>query len=404
MMNREDFENLLIKIASYEDDPKVSNEINSALKRLKQNPEIFSGNPDGDFTYEDPVLANAVYFFKQSESIPILTATGEESERISILTASADNMDGLLHNGRIIEWLSAGLRAYINHGDESFNDLENRIPDHSIKIETKNIRLALVGDGGFNSPIQQKVLSKVREIHKENPFDFLIHLGDIYFAGGYQSVLEHFLAPFQQAGPKVLTLLGNHELYMGGKPVSAMLDVLKQPGRYFSIENRDWVIACLDTALPAKNFLRNEGELDKDQLSWLEELVCNTEKRVILLSHHYIESSWGGISPILKNQIETLLPKIFSWYWGHEHSCVFYKKETIGFNGACIGNGSFLEKWKKPKAENKSEWYAKGRCKCIKTKKHFWEHGFLELELNPTKLVETYHLESETKERAINVR
>ena len=47
-------------------------EIDSLLKAaavcLKKNPELLSGDPRGIFTYEDPVLAAAIYYVRKAEA------------------------------------------------------------------------------------------------------------------------------------------------------------------------------------------------------------------------------------------------------------------------------------------------------------------------------------------------
>ncbi len=214
-------------------------------------------------------------------------------------------------------------------------------------------------------------------------------------------MLTNFLGPYMDIGPPVLTLLGNHDLYFGAEAYAEALKVLKQPGRYFVIENTHWRIACLDTALAAERLLRNEGLLDPGQLSWLDELVAD-EKPLILMSHHFVVSGWGTISNGLKQQLSKRLKNVFAWYWGHEHSCATYDKKDVGFYGACVGNGAFLEVWREPSRSPIPTWHAMGRCNCYDGRAKFWPHGYLELELHPEKIIENYHLEvGETHSRIL---
>jgi len=205
----------------------------------------------------------------------------------------------------------------------------------------------------------------------------------------------------------VLTLCGNHDLYCGAEPFLSLIKTLRQPGRYFAIETPGWRIVCLDTSLASYSLLRGDGRLDDRQLEWLRGLLNIRDGRAtVLLSHHFIRSAWGKGSPILHHQLsEDVKNKVFSWYWGHEHGCAAYKQDGFGFYGACIGNGAFFKKWEPPRPElSQPAWYAKGRCECGgKDGPHFWQHGFLELELLPQKrLLERFHLENgETFERRL---
>jgi hypothetical protein len=281
-----------------------------------------------------------------------------------------------------------------SRNDKGYLTLMGMTPQEPIKIDKKVLRIAVVGDAGFECQAQKNVIDSIRGRHLDQPYDVLIHLGDIYFSGGPGEMLKNFLAPFRQAGPRVFSLVGNHDLYFGGEAFTSVLEDLLQPGRYFCIENQYWRIACLDTAVPAETLRRNSGRLDKGQLKWLEKYFeLQDGKETILMSHHFVISGWQNHSKTLKRQLEQRLNRVFSWYWGHEHGCASYDKKSAGFNGACVGNGAFLEIWKTPDRDPKPQWYAQGRCSCYKGDSKFWPHGYLELELQPQKLTERFFLE-----------
>jgi hypothetical protein len=82
---------------------------------------------------------------------------------------------------------------------------------------------------------------------------------DVYFSGHGKEFMDYLIAPFRTLGPKVLSLVGNHDLYFGGEGFISVLKALGQPGRYFSIETPHGRVACLDTALPAEKLRRNWG-------------------------------------------------------------------------------------------------------------------------------------------------
>jgi len=367
----------------------IVKELRKARERLDNNPTLFSGDPEGVYTYDDPVLAIAAFLYQANSNIAsVVSFAKTEGEE--------------LRNTAFWNWARTGIHAWLTAGDRSYTLLGGRTPTQPLMVNKDTLRIAVVGDAGYRGVAQANVIHEIKERHRSAPFDFIIHLGDVYFAGSGSEMLHNFLGPFMGVGPRVITLLGNHDLYFGADGYAEALNVLQQPGRYFVIENEHWRIACLDTALAAERLLRNEGFLDPGQLTWLDNLISKDDKPLVLMSHHYIVSAWGSVSEALNQQLSTRLKSVFAWYWGHEHSCASYDKKDIGFYGACIGNGAFLEKWKEPDREPKPTWYAHGRCVCYDQRAEFWPHGYLELEFTQEGINERYFLESgETYSRVL---
>lgn len=363
------------------DEERVQQELRRARARLKRDPSLFSGDSTGFFTYDDPILAITAYLYQSHlQMSSVLACAGKEGED--------------LRNQSYWKWAKTAIHMWLSRNDKSYQTLMGMTPRESIKIDKDVMRFAVTGDAGFRGQAQTNVMYSIRDRHRDAPFDLLIHLGDIYFAGQGGEFFHHFLAPFQSVGPRVVTLVGNHDLYVGADAFLDALKILKQPARYFCVENPHWRVACLDTALPAETLRRNSGLLDNGQLSWLDEqLEAGDGKEMVLMSHHYIVSGWAKPSSGLKSQLASRLSKIFAWYWGHEHSCATYDKKAAGFYGACVGNGAFLEVWKAPRLKPLPKWYAKGRCSCYQERSKFWPHGYLELELHRTQVIEKYHLE-----------
>jgi hypothetical protein len=360
----------------------VLKELRRAKDELEKNPSLFCGDPDGLFTYDDPVLAITAYLYQSHLLMSsVLGKAGEKGEN--------------LRNDSYWKWAKTAIRTWISRDDKSYQTLMGMTPQEVIKVDKEVVRIAVVGDAGFSGQAQSNVLYSMRDRHRAAPFDLLIHLGDIYFAGNSDEFLQHFLAPFSNVGPRVLTLVGNHDIYLGADAFLHTLSVLRQPGRYFCVETPYWRVACLDTALPAETLRRNWGRLDEGQLIWLDrQLDAGDGKETILMSHHYIISGWEKPSDELSRQLSPRLGKVFAWYWGHEHNCATYNKKTAGVYGACVGNGAYLDVLKAPIRNPSPDWYAKGYCSCYPGKSNFWQHGYLELELQSKKAIETYHLES----------
>ena len=378
-----------VGVASDDDDIRTLAE---AFVRLNADPGLLAGDPDAEYTYEDPVLAVASDCYRGV--IPIgIASDGSE-----------------LRHGLDVRWVIVAIHALKRR---DFIELSGRTPQRTVALDGKSVRIAVVGDAGYRGNPQDRVLSLIRERHRKKPFDLVIHLGDTYFAASSGAMLEQFLAPFQGAfgepAPQIYTLCGNHDLYYGQAPFLSALDVLRQPGRYFCIETPGFRIACLDTSLASTTTFRNEGGLDDGQLKWLESLVDQQpRKRLILMSHHYIVSGWTPVKqdPLdrLAHQLRDLCKReVFAWYWGHEHNCAYYGRGSHGFYGACVGNGAFNE-IRNPfhKDGIRPDWFAKNPCSCFgEEKANYWPHGFLELELSPDKISETYHLEDNKKKARV---
>jgi hypothetical protein len=400
LSKRENFEKGLISLLeSLNTESEDYKDLRKSLARLTENPRIFTGDPDGIFTYDDPFLARAAFTYYLSEK-------GKLSKLIASknFVTSTGNMDErLISETNWFDWVPAMFSIFRYRGDRSLELLKRKRPTDSIPIKEDRFRLALIGDAGFRGKVQKIILNKIKEMHETSTFNFLVHLGDTYFAGSDSEMRFNFLRPFKKVGPPVLAIIGNHDLYYSGVPFIDVIEDLKQPGRFFSIENDHCIVACLDTALPSTKLTRNEGALDKDQICWLSDLIEQApHKKIILLSHHYIDSGWSKGSSVLRKQLRPFIPKIFSWYWGHEHNCATYDKKNVGYYGACIGNGVFMERWSPPTTKTLPNWFPGGFCSCATNRfGAAWQHGFLELEVDRTGVTERYHLECGTHVRAL---
>ena len=363
-------------------------ELRAAVARLQANPGILSGDPDGLFSYDDPVLTAALMFAGH--------AAVAESEIVEAALPGEE-----LRNGITARWMIVGIRAFFKRHDRSLVDLAAFVParPEPLAPQRETVRLAIVGDAGYRGQAQRRVLQSIAHAHARQPFDAIVHLGDVYFAADAEAMFEHFLTPFmrlQRQGARLFTLCGNHDLYYGGGPYLKTLGIIGQPGRYFLLKSKHWRIACLDTSLAAPGVGRLQGKLDAVQLEWLEDVVAANDPRpLILMSHHFTISAWRDVSEPLKEQLDNLVRgKVLAWYWGHEHRAVRYDQTPHGFYGACVGNGSFIEKLDKPHGEPTPTWYGESACDCFGRANEYWPHGFVELELRPDELVERFVLEN----------
>lgn len=219
-------------------------------------------------------------------------------------------------------------------------------PDEPAAIPN-DFSMAVIGDWGtglYGAPFCAQSI-------KNDPdgYSLLLHLGDIYYSGLPDEVTDRFidLWPFESTAIS-RSLNGNHEMYTGGHAYfEELLPKLGQTSSYFAFQNDFWTLVALDTAY-TQPFGGQEGNLNQQQVDWLNKIVAGAgNRKVVLFSHHQpfslLDPNQG---PMLVKWLQPLLngQKIFAWYWGHEHRCVLYDRHPgFGFRGRCVGHGGFPE-------------------------------------------------------------
>jgi hypothetical protein len=358
-----------------------------SLELLQRNPSLrVLTEPDGPVFYEDPFLDSAW--------------TCMQAARNANASPAAQGED---LNNRLDHWIPYIVPLVIGRLKRNRDVLENRTPTSEVEFKLP-VRFAIFGDAGYRGLAQKCVLQMIERRHRENAFNALIHLGDTYHGGSEAEMLGHIVAPLSdlhnRLNVKVFSLCGNHDLYSGPDGYLELLTVFAQPGRYFAIEMASWRVACMDTALGDRSIRCMDGEIDEPQLNWLKEKQKD-QKRLVVLTHHLPRSAWDKAPATVREQIQDI-PKLVAWYWGHEHRCASYARlESANFNGGCVGNGAFLEKWSLPTAKLNEAlvWYPKtGRCQCFgEGGQRYWPHGFMELELREDGAIERFFLEGSEK-------
>ena len=225
-----------------------------------------------------------------------------------------------------------GKRPFIKHtGPSSFR--------YPLTGQTSTIRIALIADWGGGNSHARAVADQIKNLSPAA--DYVIHLGDVYYAGTEKEVKDRFfgLWPGSLKPLRSFALNSTHEMYGGGYAYfDTTLPRLGQEASYFCLENNDWRIIGLDTGYI-------EHDLNVEQAQWLTTLLNGPNKKNILLSHHQPFSAYesgGEGEERLQKWTKALADnnKITGWFWGHEHLCVSYQRYK-GIKGACIGHGCF---------------------------------------------------------------
>ncbi|MEZ4294837.1 MAG: hypothetical protein R3B70_07660 [Polyangiaceae bacterium] len=171
-------------------------------------------------------------------------------------------------------------------------------------------------------------------------FDALIHLGDSHCPMLPVEPEERFLGAWP-AAPEALSiaLCSSQEMASGARGYFEAIRSARfgQPSSAVAIENRYFVIACLDSAY-------SEGDLAGDQAGWvlrLSERARARGQRLVLMSHHGPMSLFEPHARAMVSALGGVLRerRVLSWYWAHERrAVVFEMHEGWGLFGRCVGN------------------------------------------------------------------
>jgi len=210
-------------------------------------------------------------------------------------------------------------------------------------VEVPNqLRVAVLGDWGsglYGAPISAATIQLAVP-----RFDFVVHLGDVYYAGTETEVTERFLNLWPELpGASSWALNSNHEMFSGG---AGYFDKTLRDPRFsgqagsscFAWENDHFLFVGLDTAYEDRTI----GGL---QRAWLAERASAAAgKKLVLFSHHQPFSAFQSAGTELVSALSDLLTagRVAAWYWGHEHRCVFFERHARwSLWGRCVGHGGY---------------------------------------------------------------
>jgi hypothetical protein len=241
------------------------------------------------------------------------------------------------------------------------------------------VTIALVGDwgtGNYNDgpagPINPAG-SVIQAIANLKP-DYIIHLGDVYYAGSISEESNNLLGlwPNGYAG-KSFTLNSNHEMYNGANgyysALASNIFSLQSGTSYFALQYGNaqqqggpWTIIGLDSAYWSNSPLCMSGSIAESsnarfggtaQTSFLNDLRSKVApQNTIVLTHHNPVTTDGSawVKDGLGNDLwaEVTAPGALNgvpkaWYWGHVHNGIVYPNpNNMGAKmyGRCVGHGA----------------------------------------------------------------
>ena len=252
-----------------------------------------------------------------------------------------------------------------------------KVGDQFNSSSPNGARIAIIGDwgtgvykdGNVEKCPAQLVIDGIMNL--EHIPDYIIHLGDVYYAGTKNEERKNLLnmLPLSFKG-KLFTMNSNHEMYDGAnglfnETISNSKFESQNGSTYFSVEVGDWIIVGLDSAYYDKSHLYMDGAIfnkdgGQEQVKFLREKAAIEGKQLLLLTHHNpIEYDGSSFVDSDKNEgslwqqvvdvtLNGAMPD--AWYWGHIHNGIVYENlellngmKTLSGNPAklrCCGHAS----------------------------------------------------------------
>ena len=313
---------------------QIMSQCEDAKTHLANDPKT----AEPDFASRDPFVAL------------VQTNMGQEAHRDPPALADLAN-DWQQYGDVDLRWALCPIVSFLawKGPKASFHSSSNA--NSFVKVEHRQkFTIAIMADWGAATTAAEEVS---REIQKRNP-DYVIHLGDIYYAGT-KAECEATLKMWPLKGEDGISprkevsysLNGNHEMFCGGRNYfGTILPALGQLSSYFKIKTEYWQFLGLDTAYAG-------GRLDspevRDQWTWLvDNINQNPSLSTIFLTHHQpvsAHSHENDDAKHLREDVKTLKSQsrqnaIYGWIFGHEHRMVVYDDKVVGYKARLIGNGA----------------------------------------------------------------
>lgn len=256
-------------------------------------------------------------------------------------------------------WIEVALDALVTlfRGKADFVT-HNNLKDFMVAIPDQ-CSISLVADWGADNDSARNVAAQIAANHP----DYVIHLGDIYYAG-QDNEAEGFLARFPNAGQKgSFALNGNHEMYSGGHAYfEEVLPKFGQKASYFGLFNKNWQFLGVDTAYVDHQLTSPDEPRLHQQFTWIVDKLRDTTRSSVLLSHHQPFSAFqpehdnasrlrDDISKLYEGAGANRPGIIYGWLFGHEHKCTIYDDSFSDYKARLIGHGSIPHSIPEPPAD-----------------------------------------------------
>lgn len=271
-------------------------------------------------------------------------------------------------------WLEAAAEYLYNYATGTFfAPFPVRVPTVTLKgASPSQVKIALFGDWGTGSYTNGPAASVMKAMVGLKP-DYIIHLGDVYYAGTTTEEKNNLLALWPAAySGKSFTLNSNHEMYSGAFGYFSVLANpifrLQNQTSFFALQYGNpnqtggpWTIIGLDSGYWSTSPFVMDGSIQESagagstaQPQFLQRLVQGglSPRNAIVLTHHNPIDTFGTtlVTDDLGNNLWAQVTAAgalngtpSAWYWGHVHSGIVYPNPTYTKNnvyGRCLGHGA----------------------------------------------------------------
>lgn len=213
------------------------------------------------------------------------------------------------------------------------------------------LEIALLADFGTGLYHSRYIAKQLRT--RAKPYRYVIHLGDVYYAGRQSEFDENF-KPFldpllDRSG--VFTLNSNHEMYSLGKPYFKYMEerrgasgLQEQEGSYFCLRSGRFQIVGIDTAYFG-NGRHARAELNEWLSRVLREGRASGRTNILLGADHPYDYGSEELTALLDKDLRDIVigeRLVDLWFWGNVHYCALYdRSDALPFIGSCIGHGGY---------------------------------------------------------------
>ncbi|WP_293750826.1 metallophosphoesterase [uncultured Paraglaciecola sp.] len=219
---------------------------------------------------------------------------------------------------------------------------------------------------GVNSSISpsERVMNDIKKNHK---LDYLLHLGDVYYAGteyrpfSFEEWLNFKVLWPDQGKDRNFTLNSNHEMY--GDASGYFKVALESDGpfghqngmSYFSVNYGKWLLIGLDSGYYSDSANGTKFYMDgaigtdlfNQQIKWLESFKEHDGPIMIMSHHNPCDFTGDVLDNTLWKQVTDAIGTPAVWYYGHVHNGVVYTQLKDGAaipyiptKARCCGHGA----------------------------------------------------------------
>jgi Calcineurin-like phosphoesterase len=186
-------------------------------------------------------------------------------------------------------------------------------------------RFAVMADTGSSTKNQYAVGRAMTNYHQQNPFDFVLMVGDnIYTNGEISKIKETFEVPYAdllKQNVKFYAALGNHDVRTANGDRQVEYPQFNMQGQhYYTHEHGNIKFFVLETS----SIVDPASTTRAAQLAWLDrELAASKARWNIVYGHHNIYSA--GVYKVDETMRREIVPilkkhKVKLWINGHDHN------------------------------------------------------------------------------------